>query len=99
MVQCVIAAMHRNLESMIVAAQLVRELGSDAVAVSRTRLVELLAADNRRAAAFWREVLAICEEELARADPARMQATGPLPPTHAMEGGPSRPAQAPRLGP
>jgi hypothetical protein len=59
-------AMKNDLDILAVAAQLVREMGDDAVRVSRVRLVELIAANNPRAADFWRSVLQQCEIMLAQ---------------------------------
>lgn len=61
--------MRQNLDIMAVAVQLVRELGEDAVTHSRARLVELIAANHHRGAAFWRLVMQACEAELARVRP------------------------------
>ena len=60
------AGMKNDTDTLLVAAQLVREMGADAVTVARIRLVELIAANNLRAAAFWRAVMQQCEVELAR---------------------------------
>lgn len=68
--------MTNNLDALAVAVLLVRELGDDAVTVSRNRLVELTAADNRRAAAFWRAVMEACEDRLSAA-PSPLPETGP----------------------
>lgn len=65
-----------NLDALAVAVLLVKELGDDAVTVSRNRLVELTAADNRRAAAFWREVMEACEDRLSDM-PTPVSETGP----------------------
>lgn len=48
------------------ASRLVAELGDGAVRISRVKLVELIAANDLRAAAFWRGVLAASESLLAR---------------------------------
>ncbi|HYE50461.1 MAG TPA: hypothetical protein VEB20_12785 [Azospirillaceae bacterium] len=61
--------MKYDLDTMLVGVQMVREMGPDAVTVARNRLVELIAANNLRAAAFWREVMKVCEAELAKAAP------------------------------
>jgi hypothetical protein len=58
--------MKHNLDTLAVAIQLVNELGDDAATVSKIRLVELIAANNLRAAAFWRDVLKASEELLAQ---------------------------------
>ncbi|MCW2247519.1 hypothetical protein M2352_003153 [Azospirillum fermentarium] len=48
------------------AACLVAELGERAIRLSRVRLVELTAASDLRAAAFWRDVMRASEQLLAR---------------------------------
>jgi hypothetical protein len=57
--------MKNDLDIIMVATQLVDELGEDAVRLSKVKLVELIAANNLRAAAFWRDVMRLCEEHLA----------------------------------
>lgn len=66
--------MKHDLDTLAVAVQLIKEFGDDAVTVSRNRLVELIAADNRRAAAFWRAVMRACEDRLANAAGPRADA-------------------------
>ncbi len=67
--------MKQDLDILVVANQLVRELGDNAPRASRCRLVELIAANNPRAAAFWRDVTRMCEEMLAA---HRNKAGGPV---------------------
>ena len=57
--------MKNDLDIIMVASRLVEELGEDAVRLSKVKLVELIAANNLRAAAFWRDVMRLCEERLA----------------------------------
>ena len=54
---------------LLVATRLVEEMGEVATRISRVRLVELTAANNLRAAAFWRDVLGACEHILAQRMP------------------------------
>jgi hypothetical protein len=54
--------MKNDLDIVMVATRLVEELGDDAVRLAKVKLVELIAANNLRAAAFWREVMRLCEE-------------------------------------
>jgi|tagenome__1003787_1003787.scaffolds.fasta_scaffold20516994_3 hypothetical protein len=54
--------MKTDLDIVMVATRLVEELGDDAVRLAKVKLVELIAANNLRAAAFWREVMRLCEE-------------------------------------
>lgn len=66
---------------LVLATRLVEELGEAAVRISRVRLVELTAANNLRAAAFWREVMCACERQLADQElrlTAPPPGTGPL---------------------
>ncbi|HYC02851.1 MAG TPA: hypothetical protein VED40_06135 [Azospirillaceae bacterium] len=72
--------MKNDIDTLLVAAQLVREMGADAVTVARIRLVELIAANNLRAAAFWRAVMQQCEVELARTSAAPAPADLQVPP-------------------
>ena len=58
--------MKTDLDILAVATQLVAELGEDAPRLSKVRLVELIAANNLRAADFWRDVMRASEELLAR---------------------------------
>jgi hypothetical protein len=57
--------MYTDPESVVLATRLVEEFGHGAVRMSRVRLVELIAANDVRAAAFWRAVLDACEQLLA----------------------------------
>ena len=54
---------------LLFATRLVEELGDSAIRISRVRLVELTAANNIRAAAFWRDVLRTSERLLAERAP------------------------------
>lgn len=54
---------------LLFATRLVEELGDSAIRISRVRLVELTAANNIRAAAFWRDVLSASERLLAERTP------------------------------
>ena len=58
--------MAHDLDTLAVAIQLVNELGDDAATVTKIRLVELIAANNLRAASFWRDVLRASEDLLAQ---------------------------------
>jgi len=62
--------MKTDLDILAFATQLVAEWGEDAPRLSKVRLVELIAANNLRAAAFWRDVMRTSEELLEKADPA-----------------------------
>jgi hypothetical protein len=62
--------MKTDLDIVMVATRLVEELGDDAVRLAKVKLVELIAANNLRAAAFWREVMRLCEEYTGAAVPA-----------------------------
>jgi len=70
---------------LLFATRLVDELGESAVRISRVRLVELTAANNLRAAAFWRDVLRTSERLLADRQPvtatAAMAPCAPARPT------------------
>ncbi|MGR0184331.1 hypothetical protein [Azospirillum aestuarii] len=55
---------------LLFATRLVEELGESAIRISRVRLVELTAANNLRAAAFWRDVMHTSERLLAERSPA-----------------------------
>lgn len=57
--------MKTDHDVLLLATRLVDELGETALRISRVRLVELTAANNLRAAAFWRDVLHTSEELLA----------------------------------
>lgn len=54
---------------LVLATRLVEELGETAVRISRVRLVELTAANNLRAAAFWRDVMRASERLLSERGP------------------------------
>lgn len=56
-----------DLDILLVANRLVEERGSDAARLSRARLVEFIAANNQRAAAFWRDVCTETERILSEA--------------------------------
>lgn len=68
-----IGVMKIDHDVLLFATRLVEELGESAVRISRVRLVELTAANNLRAAAFWRDVLRTSEQLLA-------ERPSPLPP-------------------
>ncbi|EWY41980.1 hypothetical protein N825_18735 [Skermanella stibiiresistens SB22] len=55
--------MKTDLDILLVATRLVEELGDDAARLAKVKLVELIAANNLRAAAFWREVMRVCEQQ------------------------------------
>lgn len=57
--------MKTDYDVLLFATRLVEEMGETAIRISRVRLVELTAANNLRAAAFWREVLRTSERLLA----------------------------------
>jgi hypothetical protein len=61
--------MKTDLDIVMVATRLVEELGDDAVRLAKVKLVELIAANNLRAAAFWREVMRLCEEHTGAVAP------------------------------
>ena len=61
--------MKTDLDIVMVATRLVEELGDDAVRLAKVKLVELIAANNLRAAAFWREVMRLCEEHTGTSAP------------------------------
>ncbi|HYI69365.1 MAG TPA: hypothetical protein VEX87_06460 [Skermanella sp.] len=61
--------MKTDLDIVMVATRLVEELGDDAVRLAKVKLVELIAANNLRAAAFWREVMRLCEEHTGATAP------------------------------
>lgn len=69
--------MKTDHDVLLLATRLVDELGESAVRISRVRLVELTAANNLRAAAFWRDVLHTSEELLA-ARPSSVGKAGPV---------------------
>lgn len=60
------------------AACLVAELGERAIRLSRVRLVELTAASDLRAAAFWRDVMRASEQMLSSRPPDGMAACAAL---------------------
>jgi len=64
------AVMKIDHDVLLFATRLVEELGESAVRISRVRLVELTAANNLRAAAFWRDVMRTSERLLAERSPA-----------------------------
>ncbi|WP_247886907.1 hypothetical protein [Azospirillum sp. SYSU D00513] len=67
--------MKTDYDALLFATRLVEELGETAIRVSRVRLVELTAANNLRAAAFWRDVMRTCERLVSeRAPPLPTQA-------------------------
>ena len=67
--------MKTDYDALLFATRLVEELGETAIRVSRVRLVELTAANNLRAAAFWRDVMRTCERLVSeRASPLPTQA-------------------------
>lgn len=67
-------------EALLFAIRLVDELGERAIRLSRVRLVELTAASDLRAAAFWRDVMQASERLLAqRPAPAPTLAGAPPP--------------------
>lgn len=68
--------MKTDHDVLLLATRLVDELGETALRISRVRLVELTAANNLRAAAFWRDVLHTSEELLA-ARPSSVGNAGP----------------------
>ena len=61
----VLTRMKIDHDVILLATRLVEELGESAIRISRVRLVELTAANNLRAAAFWRDVLRTSERLLA----------------------------------
>lgn len=64
-----------DLDILAVAVQLVREFGLDAERVARARLVECIAADNARAADFWRKVGEHADRLTEARDPAAAAAS------------------------
>lgn len=56
-------------DALLFATRLVDELGESAVRVSHVRLVELTAANNLRAARFWRDVLRTSQRLLQERPP------------------------------
>ncbi len=62
-------------DSLTVALQLIERLGERAVAASKVRLVETIAADDLPAAVFWRAVLRHCEQRAPSATPPLPGAT------------------------
>ncbi len=57
--------MKTDSDVLLFATRLVDEMGEAAIRISRVRLVELTAANNLRAAAFWRDVMRTSERLLA----------------------------------
>jgi len=57
--------MKQDYDVVAMANHLVEEWGAHAPRVSKVRLVELTAANNLRAASFWREVMRLCETILS----------------------------------
>lgn len=57
--------MKTDYDALLQASRLVDELGEAAVRISRVKLVELTAANQLRAAEFWRQVLAASEDMLS----------------------------------
>lgn len=72
--------MRTDHDVLLLATRLVEELGDTALRISHVRLVELTAANNLRAAAFWRDVLRTAERLLAErpASAAVQQTQAPL---------------------
>ncbi|WP_192499442.1 hypothetical protein [Skermanella pratensis] len=69
--------MKTDLDILLVATRLVEELGDDAARLAKVKLVELIAANNLRAAAFWRDVLRLCEEQAGIKAPEVLQPRSP----------------------
>ncbi|WP_029008540.1 hypothetical protein [Azospirillum halopraeferens] len=81
--------MKTDHDVLLFATRLVEEMGEVATRISRVRLVELTAANNVRAAAFWREVLRTCERLLAeRMPPPQGAPSATAPPAIAAEARP-----------
>lgn len=59
-----IEVMKTDLDVLVFATRLVDELGETAIRISRVRLVELTAANQTRAAAYWRDVMTTAERLL-----------------------------------
>lgn len=57
--------MQTDTDALLFATRLTDELGETAIRMSHVRLVELTAAGNVRAAAFWRAVMHASERRLA----------------------------------
>jgi hypothetical protein len=55
-----------DYDALLQANRLVEELGEAAVRISKVKLVELTAANQVRAAEFWRQVMYASEEILSR---------------------------------
>lgn len=68
--------MDEESEILALARRLTEELGEDAVRITKVRLVELIAANDLRAAAFWRNILRAVERLRAEADGASPVAAG-----------------------
>ena len=71
--------MKTDLDILLVATRLVEELGDDSVRLAKVKLVELIAANNLRAAAFWRDVLRLCEEHVGIKPAEVLQNRPPAP--------------------
>ncbi|WP_207478433.1 hypothetical protein [Arenibaculum pallidiluteum] len=74
--------MKNDYDVVAMANHLIEEWGEHAPRVSKVRLVELIAANNLRAASFWREVMRLCESivtEHRREDSKGQQAKAPSP--------------------
>ena len=56
-------------DALLFATRLVEEMGESAIRISFVRLVELTAANNLRAAAFWRDVMRASETLLTDRSP------------------------------
>ena len=56
-------------DALLFATRLVEEMGESAIRISLVRLVELTAANNLRAAAFWRDVMRASESLLTDRSP------------------------------
>ena len=68
--------MKADFDILFVATRLVEEMGESAVRMSRVKLVELTAANQMLAADFWRQVLKVCETQLADRAAAGQPAIG-----------------------
>lgn len=75
--------MKTDHDVLLLATRLVDELGDAAVRISQVRLVELTAANNLRAAAFWREVMTTSQRLLAER-PAATRRDAPCAPNLAV---------------
>lgn len=68
-----------NTDTLLFATRLADELGEKALRISRVKLVEVTAANNRQAADFWRDVLRTCESRFAMAETNSFVTTIPGP--------------------